>query len=157
MAWGPTPDSRAGEKATAWYRFKWKTDWLWWVAGGYCASALIFNVADGLNHFLVPPTLFDDDTLVTKMVNPEEGRGVASILVGGVAPCVTAPWWEEVLYRGFLLRALERLCGRADVATVVSSRVESTSEFCRVDGVGRPEFDFHPRYRRCFLPRTTCR
>ena len=136
--------------ATAWYRFKWKTDWLWWVAGGYCASALIFNVADGLNHFLVPPTLFDDDTLVTKMVNPDEGRGVASILVGGVAPCVTAPcvgraelskftarlldgvfahrWWEEVLYRGFLLRALERLCGRADVATVVSSCVESTSE-----------------------------
>ena len=113
------------------------------------------------------------------MVNPEEGRGVASILVGGVAPCVTAPcvgraelskftarlldgvfahrWWEEVLYRGFLLRALERLVGRADVATVVSSRVESTSEFCRVDGVGRPEFDFHTRYRRCFLPRTTCR
>ena len=79
------------DKATAWYRFKWKTDWLWWVAGGYCASALIFNVADGLNHFLVPPTLFDDDTLVTKMVNPDEGRGVASILVGGVAPCVTAP------------------------------------------------------------------
>ena len=72
---------------------KWKTDWLWWVAGGYCASALIFNVADGLNHFLVPPTFFDDDTLVTKMVNPDEGRGVASILVGGVAPCVTAPWW----------------------------------------------------------------
>ena len=96
------------EKATAWYRFKWKTDWLWWVAGGYCASALIFNVADGLNHFLVPPTLFDDDTLVTKMVNPDEGRGVASILVGGVAPCVTAPWWEEVLYRGFLLPALLR-------------------------------------------------
>jgi membrane protease YdiL (CAAX protease family) len=30
-------------------------------------------------------------------------------------------WWEEVLYRGFLLRALERLCGRADVATVASS------------------------------------
>ena len=84
------------------------------------------------------------------MVNPDEGRGVASILVGGVAPCVTAPcvgraelskltarlldgvfahrWWEEVLYRGFLLRALERLVGRADVATVVSSCVESTSE-----------------------------
>ena len=33
-----------------------------------------------------------------------------------------------MLYRGFLLRALERLVGRADVATVVSSCVESTSE-----------------------------
>ena len=128
-------------KATAWYRFKWKTDWLWWVAGGYCASALIFNVADGVNHFLVPPTLFDDDTLVTKMVNPDEGRGVASILVGGVAPCVTAPcvgraelskftarrdgWCPctQVVGGGAcgFLRALERLCGRADVATVVSS------------------------------------
>ena len=21
-------------QATAWYRFQWKTDWLWWVAGG---------------------------------------------------------------------------------------------------------------------------
>ena len=47
----PALEMRGGawnrDKATAWYRFKWKTDWLWWVAGGYCASALIFNVADG--------------------------------------------------------------------------------------------------------------
>jgi len=111
------------EKATSWYRFDLKTDWLWWVAGGYCASALIFNIADGLNHFLVPPSLFDDDTLVTRMVNPDAGRGIASILVGGIAPCFTAPWWEEVLYRGFSLRALQRLVGRADVAAVASSLV----------------------------------
>ena len=83
-----------------------------------------FNVLKGEMSIVGPRPLFDDDTLVTKMVNPDEGRGVASILVGGVAPCVTAPWWEEVLYRGFLLRALERLCGRADVATVVPSCVE---------------------------------
>ena len=98
------------DQATAWYRFKWKTDWLWWVAGGYCASALIFNVADGLNHFLVPPTLFDDDTLVTKMVNPDEGRGVASILVGGVAPCVTAPCVGRAELSKFTARHRRCLC-----------------------------------------------
>jgi membrane protease YdiL (CAAX protease family) len=39
------------------------------------------------------------------MINPEENDGLA-MLVGSIAPCVTAPWWEEVLYRGFLLPAL---------------------------------------------------
>ena len=37
--------------------------------------------------------------------NPEN-NDLAASLVGYIAPCITAPWWEEVLYRGFLLPAL---------------------------------------------------
>ena len=39
---------------------------------------------------------------VTKMINPENNDLAASI-VGYVAPCLSAPWWEEILYRGFML------------------------------------------------------
>ena len=101
------------ESQRAWgtgaYRLSLDGDWAWWVAGGYFVSALLFNVADGLNHFFVPEHLFDDETLVTQMVDAFEGRG--ALAVGSIAPCITAPWWEEVLYRGFLLRALAAFGG----------------------------------------------
>ena len=144
-------------KATAWYRFKWKTDWLWWVAGGYCASALIFNVADGLNHFLVPPTLFDDDTLVTKMVNPDEGRGVASILVGGVAPCVTAPCVGRAELSKFTARHRRDVCSMASLHTG-GGRRSCIAAFCcgRSSGFleGPTSRRWCPHY---YLRRTTCR
>jgi hypothetical protein len=157
MAWGPTPYSRAGEKATAWYRFKWKTDWLWWVAGGYCASALIFNVADGLNHFLVPPTLFDDDTLVTKMVNPEDGRGVASILVGGVAPCVTAPCVGRAELSKLTARHRRDVCSMASLHTG-GGRRSCIAAFCCGRSSGFVDGPTSRRwFRPCYLRRTTCR
>ena len=43
--------------------------------------------------------------IAAKMINPEDNN-VLAMAVGSIAPCVTAPWWEEVLYRGFLLPAL---------------------------------------------------
>jgi membrane protease YdiL (CAAX protease family) len=39
------------------------------------------------------------------MINPED-NDIAALAVGAIAPCVCAPWWEEVLYRGFMLPAL---------------------------------------------------
>ena len=39
------------------------------------------------------------------MINPENNDLVA-MGVGAIAPCISAPWWEEVLYRGFLLPSL---------------------------------------------------
>jgi membrane protease YdiL (CAAX protease family) len=40
-----------------------------------------------------------------KIINPED-NDIAALAVGSIAPCLSAPWWEEVLYRGFMLPAL---------------------------------------------------
>ena len=39
--------------------------------------------------------MFEDETIVSKMINPED-NDLASMAVGALAPCVSAPWWEEV-------------------------------------------------------------
>lgn len=89
----------------SWMSWKWRTNWLAWAVGGYYVSAMFFNGADVLNHWLLPASLFNEDTVVSKLINPEN-RDVMAMAVGCVGPCITAPVFEEVLYRGFLLPAL---------------------------------------------------
>ncbi|CAB1097194.1 unnamed protein product [Ectocarpus sp. CCAP 1310/34] len=69
-----------------------------WVVGGYFVSSSLFNMADLANQFLcpLPP---DTESVVVKIINPEN-NDIAAMAVGSIAPCMTAPWWEEVLYRG---------------------------------------------------------
>ena len=69
-----------------------------WVVGGYFVSSSLFNMADLANQFLcpLPP---DTESVVVKIINPEN-NDVAAMAVGSIAPCISAPWWEEVLYRG---------------------------------------------------------
>ncbi|KAL3800361.1 hypothetical protein HJC23_003657 [Cyclotella cryptica] len=95
-----------------WYTNKWDTYWLWWTIGGYFVSAWLFNVADFLNQILLPPELFAQQAegVVSQLINPENNDFLAS-LVGYIAPCLSAPWWEEVLYRGYLLPALGLFMG----------------------------------------------
>ena len=40
------------------------------TTGSYYVSALFFNVADLANQFLLPSTVFDDESVVSKLVNP---------------------------------------------------------------------------------------
>ena len=112
-------DSKHGDKkstkslnAYRWYTNKWDTYWLWWTIGGYFVSAWLFNVADFANQVLLPPELFAEQSegVVSQLINPENNDFLAS-LVGYVAPCLSAPWWEEVLYRGYLLPALGLFMG----------------------------------------------
>lgn len=95
-----------------WYTNKWDTYWLWWTIGGYFVSAWLFNIADFANQVLLPPELFSEQTegVVSQLINPENNDFLAS-LVGYIAPCLSAPWWEEVLYRGYLLPALSLFMG----------------------------------------------
>ncbi|KAL7516201.1 hypothetical protein ACHAWX_001241 [Stephanocyclus meneghinianus] len=95
-----------------WYTNKWDTYWLWWTIGGYFVSAWLFNVADFLNQIILPPELFAQQAegVVSQLINPENNDFLAS-LVGYIAPCLSAPWWEEVLYRGYLLPALGLFMG----------------------------------------------
>lgn len=106
-------------KKSVWMKSSWNTYWLWWAIGGYYVSSLAFHVADTVNQVVLPASAFEVDSVVTQMINPE-GNDVVAMLVGSLAPCVSAPWWEEVLYRGFLLPALY-LFYPADVATLVSA------------------------------------
>ena len=99
-------------RARRWFTNQWDTYWLWWAVGGYFVSAWLFNVADFANQILLPPHLFaaQGEGVVAQLINPENNDFLAS-LVGYIAPCLSAPWWEEVLYRGYLLPALSLFMG----------------------------------------------
>ena len=90
-----------------WYTNQWDTYWLWWSIGGYFVSSWVFNIADIVNQCVLPAAIFEaqPEGVVSQLINPEN-NDVAASLVGYVAPCISAPWWEEVLYRGFMLPAL---------------------------------------------------
>ena len=90
-----------------WFTNKWNSNWLWWTIGGYFISSWFFNIADFLNQNILPAHVFElaGEGVVSQLINPEN-NDIAASLVGYIAPCITAPWWEEVLYRGFLLPAL---------------------------------------------------
>ena len=90
-----------------WFSNKWNSNWLWWTISGYFISSWFFNIADFLNQIILPSHVFElaGEGVVSQLINPEN-NDVAASLVGYIAPCLSAPWWEEVLYRGFLLPAL---------------------------------------------------
>ena len=96
-----------------WIRMRWRTLWLPWVLGGYCASLLVYNVAEALNCLIMPVTAAAADSTaagisaVERLTDAASG-GSAAFLLGAAAPCVSAPIFEEVGYRGFLLPALLR-------------------------------------------------
>lgn len=105
--------SRNTKNNLHWFNFQCrKINWLWWVAGGYYISTWLFNIADLLNVLLLPKGIMEaaPESVVSQLVNPEHNDWLASA-VGYIAPCVTAPVWEEVLYRGFLLPALQPIVG----------------------------------------------
>jgi membrane protease YdiL (CAAX protease family) len=83
------------------------SQWVWWTIGGYFVSSWFFNIADFINQWILPMSILEQaqESVVSQLINPEFNDWAASI-VGYIAPCITAPWWEEVLYRGFLLPAL---------------------------------------------------
>lgn len=90
-----------------WYTNQWKANWLWWSIGGYFISSWFFNIADFINQLVLPAHVFEmaGEGVVSQLINPENNDLAASIM-GYIAPCLSAPWWEEILYRGFLLPAL---------------------------------------------------
>lgn len=90
-----------------WYTSTWKTNWLWWTVGGYFVSSWMFNIADFVNQMVLPTEILETaaEGVVSQLINPEHNDLAASI-VGCIAPCISAPWWEEVLYRGFMLPAM---------------------------------------------------
>jgi hypothetical protein len=78
-----------------WMTFNARGNWVWWVIGGYSVTVMAFRFADMLNSALVPQSWFDGEraNIVNKMIAPEE-NDVAALLVGAIAPCLSAPIWE---------------------------------------------------------------
>ena len=111
----PTAESEK-EKSSAdqyrWFHSSNHENWVWWVIGGFCVSSFAFNMADGINHYIIPASIIEaqPESVISTLVNPQRNEFLASA-VGFIAPCLTAPWWEEVLYRGFLLPVLTALLG----------------------------------------------
>jgi hypothetical protein len=95
------------QRPMRWFTNQWNDYWVWWVVGGYYVSAWLFNVADFCNQSVLPTAIFEEasESVVSQLINPENNDLLAS-MVGFIAPCISAPWWEEVLYRGFLLPAM---------------------------------------------------
>jgi membrane protease YdiL (CAAX protease family) len=96
-----------------WFRMSLtKCNWLWWTIGGYFVSSWLFNIADAMNRYILPAQVLQDaaESVVTQLVQPEHNDVWASV-IGYIAPCITAPVWEELLYRGFLLAGLTAWTG----------------------------------------------
>lgn len=110
----------------SWFRSQWKSKWLWWAIGGYFVSSWLFNVADQVNQFVLPAQVLLEaqESVVSQLVNPEHNDLVASV-VGYIAPCLTAPVWEEILYRGFALAGLTAWTGRFHLAAVIQAVIFS--------------------------------
>ena len=99
------------DERPGWLSLSWRGPWLRWVLGGYFASVVAYNALDGVCASLLPPPpegALEPDTVVARLVDPEDGDRIA-LALGAVGPCVSAPIFEEILYRGFVLPALVRL------------------------------------------------
>ena len=109
--------------------FQWSgQNWLWWTVGGYFVSSWLFNIADSVNQFVLPAQVLkaaaESESVVTQLVQPEY-NDFAALLTGYLAPCVSAPVWEEVLYRGFLLPGLHAVTHSWTAAALVQAAVFS--------------------------------
>ena len=80
--------------------------WIWWVLGGYFVSCWFYNISDILNSYIFPLGILqmaEENSVVGSLLNTYD---IKASLVGYIAPCITAPWFEEILYRGYLLPTL---------------------------------------------------
>lgn len=90
-----------------WMSFRLRSFWLPWVLGGFFVSLLSYNMFDELSLLFLPPAELESPSILTPLINTQQ-PDILALSIGGIGPCVTAPIFEELLYRGFLLPALTR-------------------------------------------------
>jgi membrane protease YdiL (CAAX protease family) len=113
-------------------------NWLWWTIGGYYVSSWLFNIADVMNRNVLPLQVLQEATesVVTQLVQPEQNDIIAS-MIGYIAPCISAPVWEELLYRGFLLAGLTSWTGSYHVSCIVQAIIFSAHHMSiTISGIG---------------------
>jgi membrane protease YdiL (CAAX protease family) len=131
-------DNNSVERSNHWFRFDINNSHWWlWVVGGYFVSSWLFNVADWANNYILPAQVLQlgsESSVVSQLVAPENNDRAASI-IGYIAPCITAPVWEEVLYRGFLLAGLTQWTNNFQVAAILQAIVFSAHHMSMAAGL----------------------
>ncbi|MEH1851899.1 MAG: CPBP family glutamic-type intramembrane protease [Nostoc sp.] len=87
-----------------WFRFRFQDNWFWWGLGGYCTALPIVVVVSLINQQLWQGQGGSNPLLQLAL---ESQDGVALGIFFFTA-AIAAPFFEEILFRGFLLPSLTR-------------------------------------------------
>lgn len=87
-----------------WFRFRLQDNWFWWGVGGYCTALPIVVVVSLINQQLWQGQGGSNPLLQLAL---ESQDGVALGIFFFTA-AIAAPFFEEILFRGFLLPSLTR-------------------------------------------------
>ncbi|MEH2065766.1 MAG: type II CAAX endopeptidase family protein [Nostoc sp.] len=87
-----------------WFRFRFQDNWFWWGLGGYCTALPIVVVVSLINQQLWQGQGGSNPLLQLAL---ESQDGVALGIFFFTA-AIAAPFFEELLFRGFLLPSLTR-------------------------------------------------
>ena len=87
-----------------WFRFNFKGNWFLWGLGGYCAALPIVVVVSLINQQLWQGQGGSNPLLQLAL----ESQDSVALGVFFVTAAIAAPFFEEILFRGFLLPSLTR-------------------------------------------------
>ncbi len=87
-----------------WFKFNWKSNWLWWGIGGFLVATPIVIVVSLLNEQIWQGKGGSNPLLQIVL----EGKNPIALLLFFLTAAVAAPLFEEFMFRGFLLPSLTR-------------------------------------------------
>lgn len=87
-----------------WFRFNWKGNWVWWGLGGYFAALPLVIVVSLINQAIWKGQGGSNPLLPIAL----ESRDNVALFIFFLTAGVAAPFFEETLFRGFLLPSLTR-------------------------------------------------
>jgi hypothetical protein len=87
-----------------WFRFNWRSSWIFWGIGGYLVALPLVIVVSLINQKLWQGQGGSNPILPLAL----EGQDKVALLIFFLTACVAAPMFEEIFFRGFLLPSLTR-------------------------------------------------
>ncbi|GFE52739.1 CAAX amino terminal protease family protein [Babesia ovis] len=110
-----------------WFRMDAQELWVYKALTGYFVSCglynvtdTIFNIAEALKKLLEPhDTEMYDEMSDNVLMEPSD---LIPSIITALGPCITAPWWEEMLYRIFVFKTMNLKLPR-NVATCIAALI----------------------------------
>lgn len=87
-----------------WFRFNWRSNWFLWGLGGYCVALPLVVVVSLINEQLWQGQGGSNPLLSLAL----EGQDQVALAIFFFTAAIAAPFFEEFLFRGFLLPSLTR-------------------------------------------------